>query len=147
MPNLDVAITKLDPDVQIPEYAYPGDAGLDLRVNDDVVLMEDEHQLVGTGLAVAIPEGYVGLIVIRSGVAAKQGVTILNSPGIIDSHYRGELKLNLSNQTFNGAVAFKRGERVAQLVIVPIPTVNLVPVDALDETDRGSNGFGSTGTE
>lgn len=147
MPNLDVEITKLDPDVQIPEYAYPGDAGLDLRVNEDVILMEDEHQLVGTGLAVAIPEGYVGLIVIRSGVAAKQGVTILNSPGIIDSHYRGELKLNLSNQTFNGAVGFKRGERVAQLVIVPIPTVNLIPVDALDETDRGANGFGSTGTE
>lgn len=147
MPNIDVRITKLVPNAQIPEYAYPGDAGLDLRVMDDVLLMENENKLVGTGLAVAIPEGYVGLIVIRSGIAAKRGVTILNSPGIIDSHYRGELMLNLSNLTCDGVAAIRKGERVAQLVIVPIPTVQLIPVDSLDETDRGVNGFGSTGTE
>lgn len=138
-------IKRLDPSVELPSYAYAGDAGLDLRANEDVTLAPHERRLVSTGLAVAIPEGYAGFVQPRSGLALKRGLSMANTPGLVDSHYRGELKVcavNLDNET---PIHIERGERIAQLVIQRVPTVSLVEVDELDETDRGSGGFGSSG--
>ena len=138
-------IKRLDPSVELPSYAYAGDAGLDLRANEDVTLAPHERRLVSTGLAVAIPEGYAGFVQPRSGLALKRGLSMANTPGLVDSHYRGELKVCAVNLDDETPIHIERGERIAQLVIQRVPTVTLVEVDELDETERGSGGFGSSG--
>lgn len=141
-----VRIKRLDKSVQIPSYAYEGDAGLDLRANDDMIIEPHCRVLVPTGLAIALPEGYAGFVQPRSGMALKLGLSIANTPGLIDSHYRGELKIICINLDPKEAIHIERGERIAQLVIQRVPIVDLVEVDELDETDRGAGGFGSSGT-
>ncbi len=140
-----VPIKRIDPTVELPSYAYEGDAGLDLRSNEDVVLAPLERRLVGTGLAVAIPEGYAGFVQPRSGMALKRGLSMANTPGLIDSHYRGELKVCAVNLDLETPISIERGERIAPLVIQRVPTVSRVEVGELDETDRGAGGFGSSG--
>lgn len=145
--TLKLNIKRLYDDVVLPSYAYTGDAGLDLRSHEDVELKPFERKLVSTGLAVAIPDGYAGFVQPRSGLAAKLGLSIVNTPGLIDAHYRGELKVILINLDAESSVELKKGERIAQLVIQKVPEVELVEVDELDETDRGTGGFGSSGTK
>ncbi len=145
--TLKLNVKRLHDDVVLPSYAYSGDAGLDLRSYEDVELKPFERKLISTGLAVAIPDGYAGFVQPRSGLAAKLGLSIVNTPGLIDAHYRGELKVILINLDAESSVALKKGERIAQLVIQKVPVVELVEVDELDETDRGTGGFGSSGTE
>lgn len=142
---LRVPITRLRADVELPSYAYEGDAGLDLRSAEDVTLMPFERHLVSTGIAIAIPSGYAGFVQPRSGLAVKQGLTVLNTPGLIDSQYRGELKICAINLDPTHPIAIHEGDRIAQLVIQAVPAVSLVEVDALDSTDRGTGGFGSSG--
>ncbi len=142
---ISVPITRLDSSVELPSYAYEGDAGLDLRANEDVVLVPHERKLISTGLAIAIPEGYAGFVQPRSGMALKRGLSMANTPGLIDSHYRGELKVLAVNLDNEREIHIERGERIAQLVIQRVPVVRLVEVDELDETDRGAGGFGSSG--
>ena len=143
--TLNVRIKRLDPSVELPSYAYLGDAGLDLRANEDVALAPFERKLIPTGLAIAIPEGYAGFVQPRSGMALKHGLTMANTPGLIDAHYRGELKVVAVNIDAAETIHIARGERIAQLVIQKVPCVQLVEVDELDDTDRGSGGFGSSG--
>ncbi len=143
--HVTVPIKRLDPTVELPAYAYEGDAGLDLRASEDVTLKPFERRLVSTGLAVAIPEGYAGFIQPRSGLALKQGLSMANTPGLIDAHYRGELKICAINLDAHSDIVIKRGDRIAQLVIQQVPAVQLVEVENLDETDRGAGGFGSSG--
>jgi dUTP diphosphatase len=128
----------------VPARAYAGDAGLDLTACERVELGAGERALVGTGLAVAIPEGYAGFVQPRSGLATKHGITIVNTPGLIDSGYRGELRVTLLNTDLREAFVVEVGMRIAQLVIVPIPEVELVEVDELPESERGVRGFGSS---
>jgi dUTP pyrophosphatase len=142
---LVVRITRLNDDVELPSYAYEGDAGLDLRAAEDVLLQPFERHLVSTGLAVAIPDGYAGFVQPRSGLAIKQGLSILNTPGLVDAHYRGELKIIAINLDPNTPIQVRKGDRIAQLVIQSVPNVRLVEVAELDATDRGSGGFGSSG--
>ena len=138
-------IKRLDPTVELPSYAYDGDAGLDLRSNEDVTLAPFERRLVGTGLAIAIPEGYAGFVQPRSGLALREGLSMANTPGLIDAHYRGELKVCAINLDPSKSIHIERGERIAQLVIQQAPVVSPLEVDELDETDRGAGGFGSSG--
>jgi len=128
----------------IPARAYRGDAGLDLAACERVELGPGERALVPTGLAVAIPEGYAGYVQPRSGLAARHGISIVNTPGLVDSGYRGELKINLLNTDRREAFVVEPGMRVAQLVILPLPEVELVEVDELPESERGVRGFGSS---
>ena len=141
---MDIAAFRLDRGLPLPAYAKPGDAGLDLPAAEAVTLGPGERRLVPTGLAVAIPEGHAGFVLPRSGLAMQKGVTVLNAPGLIDSGYRGELKVLLIN---HGALAvgIERGERIAQLVIQPVAQARLVETDRLPESARGAGGFGSTG--
>ena len=143
--KLTLPIKRLDPTVELPTYAYEGDAGLDLRSNEDVTLAPFERRLVGTGLAIAIPEGYAGFVQPRSGLALREGLSMANTPGLIDAHYRGELKVCAINLDPSRSIHIERGERIAQLVIKRAPVVSLQEVDELDETDRGAGGFGSSG--
>ena len=143
--KLTLPIKRLDPTVELPTYAYEGDAGLDLRSNEDVTLAPFERRLVGTGLAIAIPEGYAGFVQPRSGLALREGLSMANTPGLIDAHYRGELKVCAINLDPSRSIHIERGERIAQLVIKRVPVVSLQEVDDLDETDRGAGGFGSSG--
>ena len=143
--RISLPIKRLDPSVELPAYAYAGDAGLDLRANEDVVLRPFERRLVPTGLAIAIPEGYAGFVQPRSGLALKEGLSLANTPGLIDAHYRGELKVCAINLDATHDIAIARGERIAQLVIQKVPEVRLTEVGELDETDRGAGGFGSSG--
>ena len=145
MSNLTVNIKRLDPTVELPSYAYEGDAGLDLRANADVTIAPHERALIPTGLAIALPDGYAGFVQPRSGMALKRGLSIANTPGLIDAHYRGELKVIAVNLDPHEPIHIERGERIAQLVIQEVPVVHLVEVDELDETDRGAGGFGSSG--
>ena len=140
-------IKRLDPTVELPSYAYAGDAGLDLRASESVVLKPLERRLVSTGLAIAIPEGYAGFVQPRSGLALRKGLSMANTPGLIDAHYRGELKVCAVNLDSQNNIVIERGERIAQLVIQKIPVVTLTEVDEIDETDRGTAGFGSSGTD
>ena len=144
--RISVPIKRLDPTVELPTYAYEGDAGLDLRSNEDVILAPLERRLISTGLAVAIPEGYAGFVQPRSGMALKRGLSMANTPGLIDSHYRGELKVVAVNLDPTAPIKIERGERIAQLVVQKVPVVQLVEVDELDVTDRGAGGFGSSGS-
>lgn len=138
-------VKRLDPSIELPSYAYEGDAGLDLRSSEDVTLKPFERRLVSTGLAIAIPEGYAGFVQPRSGMALKHGLSMANTPGLIDSHYRGELKVIAINLDPSEPIVIKRGDRIAQLVIQQVPVVSLIEVEELDETDRGAGGFGSSG--
>jgi dUTP pyrophosphatase len=141
---VDVPAVRLDRELPLPAYARPGDAGLDLRASESVKLEPGERRLVPTGLAIAVPEGHAGLLLPRSGLAMQKGVTVLNAPGLIDSGYRGELKVLLINHG-GEVVAIARGERIAQLVIQPVASVTLVEVERLPDSARGVGGFGSTG--
>lgn len=143
--RIDLPIKRLDASVELPSYAYAGDAGLDLRANEDVVLRPFERKLISTGLAIGIPEGYAGFVQPRSGLALKKGLSMANTPGLIDAHYRGELKVCAINLDPHDDIVITKGERIAQLVIQKVPVVSLVEVDELDETDRGVGGFGSSG--
>lgn len=145
MSEISVAIKRLDPVIPLPAYAYEGDAGLDLRASESVDLAPYERKLVGTGLAIALPDGYAGFVQPRSGLAIKQGLSLVNTPGLIDAHYRGELKVILINLDAHDTIHIERGDRIAQLVIQQVPVVQLHEVDELDETDRGAGGFGSSG--
>ena len=128
----------------LPTRAYAGDAGFDLAACERVELGPGERALVSTGLAVAIPEGYAGYVQPRSGLAAKHGISIVNTPGLVDSGYRGELKINLVNTDREAPFIVEAGMRIAQLVILELPGVDLVEVDALPESERGVRGFGSS---
>ena len=143
--QLDVLITRLDPEVPLPAYARPGDAGADLFAAEDVDLAPGERALVRTGIAIALPQGYAGFVHPRSGLAARHGVTLVNAPGTIDAGYRGEIKVILLNTDLTRAVSLRRGDRVAQLVVQRVESVTFREVPALPESARGDNGFGSTG--
>ncbi len=138
---------KLDPTVALPVPAHPGDAGLDLRANVEVVVGPGERAMVPTGLAVAIPEGHAGLVLPRSGLASRHGLTMANAPGLIDSGYRGEVVCAVVNLDRSAPVRIARGDRIAQLVVVPVAHIEVVAVEELDPTARGDGGFGSTGRE
>ncbi|GAB3189583.1 dUTP diphosphatase [Nesterenkonia suensis] len=144
--RLQVPIRRLDPDLPLPGYAHPGDAGADLVTAEDFTLQPGERRLVPTGVAVAIPRGWVGLVHPRSGLAVKHGITLVNTPGTIDAGYRGELKVCLLNTDRSIPVGFRRGDRIAQLVLQRVEQAEFVPVDELDDSVRGAGGFGSTGT-
>lgn len=144
-PSVELSIKRLYDDVELPSYAYVGDAGLDLKSYEDVYLKPGERKLVSTGLAIAIPEGYAGFVQPRSGLALKQGLSMANTPGLIDSHYRGELKIIAINLDPQNIIHIEKGDRIAQLVIQQVPVVKLIEVAELDDTDRGTGGFGSSG--
>lgn len=135
---------RLHPDAALPSRAYAGDAGFDLAACERVELAPGERALVATGLAIAIPEGYAGYVQPRSGLAAKHGISIVNTPGLVDSGYRGELKVNLVNTDRARPFVVEPGMRIAQLVVLELPDVELVEVDALPESERGVRGFGSS---
>lgn len=139
-----IPLLKLDPDLPTPGHARPHDGGVDLYAREPAVLGPREWQIVPTGVAVAIPEGYAGLVVPRSGLAARHGVGVVNSPGLVDAGYRGEIRVVLAN---GGQEEFKvvRGDRIAQLVVVPVAIQDFVEVDELPDSHRGEGGFGSTG--
>ncbi|MHB8707009.1 MAG: dUTP diphosphatase [Coriobacteriia bacterium] len=138
-------IKRLDTTLPLPRYAHAGDAGLDLYAAGDVVLQPFERHLVPTGIAVAIPEGCAGFVQPRSGLAIKQGLSLVNTPGLIDSHYRGEIKVIAINLDPHTPIRISRGDKIAQLVVQRVECVDLTEVDELDETVRGEGGFGSTG--
>ena len=143
---LEVPIVRLDRDLPLPGYARPGDAGVDLMARTSTVLVAGGGRaLVPTGVAVSLPEGCAGFVLPRSGLAFKHGVTCLNTPGLIDSGYRGELKVVLVNTDPSEPFTVERGERIAQLVVMAVEQVRLVEVDSLDPSTRGDQGFGSTG--
>lgn len=143
---LDLPVLRLDPDLPLPAYARPGDAGIDLVARESVTLPPGGGRaLVPTGIAIALPEGYAGFVQPRSGLAFRHGVTCLNSPGLIDSGYRGELKVCLVNTDPSTPFEVTRGERIAQLVVQAVEHVNFVEVEVLGDTDRGEQGFGSSG--
>jgi dUTP pyrophosphatase len=144
--TLHLPIRRMSEDVEIPSYAYEGDAGLDLRASQDCTLKPFQRAFVHTGLQVAIPSGHAGFVLPRSGMASRRGITLVNSPGLIDSQYRGEIMLAVLNVNAGETVTIEKGERVAQLVILAIPTVVACEVDVLDQTERGAQGFGSSGT-
>ena len=141
---IELPIQRLRPDAVVPARAYSGDAGLDLSSCERVDLGPGERALVPTGLAVAIPEGYAGFVQPRSGLAAKHGISIVNTPGLVDSGYRGELLVNLVNTDKSAPFVVEAGMRIAQLVILPIPELELVEVDELPASERGVRGFGSS---
>jgi dUTP pyrophosphatase len=142
---MKLPIRRLDPDAVLPAPAHPGDAGLDLVANAEVTLKPGERAMVPTGIAVAIPEGYAGLVLPRSGLASKHGITLANAPGLIDSGYRGEVMVAVVNLDREEAYTIARGERIAQLVIAPFATVAVEESDALPASERGEGGFGSSG--
>lgn len=144
-PELVVAVRQLDPELSLPAYAHPGDAGADLVSALDVTIGPGERVLVPTGVAIALPEGFVALIHPRSGLAARHGLSIVNTPGTVDAGYRGEIKVLLINHDPREAVMLKRGDRIAQLVIQRFERARFVAVDDLPDSARGTGGYGSTG--
>lgn len=142
---MQVLISRLDPDVALPSYAHPGDAGADLVTTSDVRIAPGERVVVGTGVAVALPEGYAGFVHPRSGLAARTGLSIVNAPGTIDSGYRGEIRVCLVNLDPREPIVLRRGDRIAQLVVQRVERADFVEVEQLDETVRGVGGYGSTG--
>ena len=141
---IELPIRRLRPDAQVPTRAYDGDAGIDLAACERVELAPGERAIVSTGLAVAIPAGYAGYVQPRSGLATKHGISIVNTPGLVDSGYRGELLVNLLNTDPREAFVVEPGMRIAQLVVLAVPEVELIEVDELPESERGSRGFGSS---
>jgi dUTP pyrophosphatase len=140
-----VPVCRLDPDLPLPSYAHPGDAGADLYAAEDVDLPPGERRLVRTGVAVALPDGFVGLVHPRSGLAAKLGVTVLNAPGTVDAGYRGEILVNLVNHDPTAIAKIVRGDRIAQLVVQRVERAHFHDVDRLPDSLRGAGGHGSTG--
>ena len=143
---IELPIQRLRDDAVVPERAYEGDAGLDLAACERLELGPGERAVVGTGLAVAIPEGFAGFVQPRSGLADRNGITIVNSPGLIDCGYRGELKVILHNTDRTDPFVIEPGMRIAQLVVLPVPEVELLEVDELPATERGVRGHGSSGS-
>lgn len=142
---MELPVQRLDPGLEAPGHAHRGDAGLDLRAAADAVLEPGERAVIPTGVAVAIPEGHAGLVVPRSGLAARHGIGVVNGPGLIDSGYRGEVRVVLVNHDPHDKFEVRRGDRIAQLVIVPVPAVTVREVRELPSSGRGDGGFGSTG--
>lgn len=145
MPNVQVLLTRLDPDVPVPSYAHPGDAGVDLVTTSSLVLEPGERALVGTGIAVALPTGYAGFVHPRSGLAARAGLSVVNAPGTVDSGYRGEIKVCLINHDRVHSLSLQRGDRIAQLVIQRVAHAVFREVSELPDSSRGAGGHGSTG--
>ena len=143
---IELAIQRLRDDAALPARAYSGDAGLDLAACDRVELGPGERAVVGTGLAVAIPEGYAGFVQPRSGLASRHGISVVNAPGLIDSGYRGEVRVVLLNTDRREAFVVEPGMRIAQLVVLAVPELELVETEALPESQRGVRGFGSSRT-
>jgi dUTP pyrophosphatase len=143
--TVDVLLMLIDPGLEPPSYAHPGDAGADLRTSVDVELAPGERRTVPTGVALALPEGYAGFVHPRSGLAARSGLTVLNAPGTVDAGYRGEIRVTLLNTDRARSLRLARGDRIAQLVVQRVETVNFVTVGQLPESARGAGGFGSTG--
>ncbi len=145
MSELPVPVRRLDPALPLPAYSHPGDAGADLVSAEDVEIAPGERALIGTGVAIALPDGYVGLVHPRSGLAARLGVTVLNAPGTIDAGYRGEIKVNLINHDRVSSAKISRGDRIAQLVVQRVERAHFIDVDELPDSSRGAGGHGSTG--
>ena len=145
MSGVEVLITRLDPDLPLPRYAKGGDAGADIVSRIDFTISPGERALIPTGIAIALPDGYVALVHPRSGLAIKHGITMVNSPGTVDAGYRGELQIILINHDKSESVSFKRGDRIAQLVIQKVERADFIEVEELPGSGRGSGGFGSTG--
>lgn len=142
---VDVLLVRLDPELPVPAYEHPGDAGLDLRSRIDLVLAPGERALVPTGIAIALPAGHVALVCARSGLAIRHGVGLVNAPGVIDAGYRGEIGVVLVNHDPETAVTISRGDRIAQLVVQEVARARLLEVAELPGSHRGEGGFGSTG--
>jgi dUTP pyrophosphatase len=142
---VDIQITRLDQDVPLPSYAHPGDAGADLTTTVDVRLEPGQRALVPTGVAIALPEGYVALVHPRSGLAARHGLSIVNAPGTVDAGYRGEIKVMLVNLDRDEPVTLHRGDRIAQLVVQQVERARFLEVESLPGSARGEGGYGSTG--
>jgi dUTP pyrophosphatase len=142
---VQVSILRLDPELPLPSYAHPGDAGADLCAREDVVLEPGERKLVPTGIAMVLPDGYVGLVHPRSGLAHRSGLSIVNAPGTIDAGYRGEVAVCLVNLDPVTPIKLRRGDRIAQLVIQQVATAAFVEVEELPDSSRGAGGHGSTG--
>lgn len=147
MAQVQVLITRIDPTVRLPTYAKGGDAGADLMTTIDFTLAPGERQLVPTGIAIALPDGYVALVHPRSGLAIKHGVTLVNAPGTVDAGYRGEIQCILINHDPHESLSFKKGDRIAQLVIQKVERAEFVEVSELPGSGRGVGGFGSTGSK
>lgn len=143
--TVKVLITRLDPSVPLPKYGKPGDAGADLASRIDFTLPAGERALIPTGISVALPPGYVALVHPRSGLAIKNGISMVNTPGTVDASYRGELQIILINHDKSEDFVIKKGDRIAQLVIQKVEQAEFIEVEALPGTDRGTGGFGSTG--
>jgi dUTP pyrophosphatase len=141
---MKIPVLRLDPELPKPKRAHPGDAGIDLHARIDVVLEPGEWEMIPTGLAVAVPEGFVGLVAARSGLAARHGLSVVNGPGLVDAGYRGEIHAILINHGPD-PLELQRGDRIAQLVVVPVALPTLVEVDELPQSVRGAGGFGSSG--
>jgi dUTP pyrophosphatase len=144
--DLKISIVRLDPGLPLPTYAHPGDAGADLHTTVDVTIGPGERTLVPTGLSIALPDGYVALVHPRSGLAARHGLSIVNTPGTVDAGYRGEIKVLLINHDPVEAVTLTRGDRIAQLVVQRFERARFVEVEVLPDSPRGVGGYGSTGT-
>ncbi|MEZ5099439.1 MAG: dUTP diphosphatase [Thermoleophilia bacterium] len=142
---IELAVTRVRPDARLPTRAYAGDAGLDLTTCERVELAPGERAVVPTGIAVAIPEGHAGFVQPRSGLAARHGIALVNSPGLIDAGYRGELRVVLLNTDREATFVAEPGDRIAQLVVLRLPAIELVVVDELPGSERGAGGFGSSG--
>lgn len=145
MPSVEVLLTRLDPGVPVPSYARPGDAGADLVTTTDAVIPPGERTIVGTGIAIALPEGYAAFVHPRSGLAARMGLSVVNTPGTIDSGYRGEIKICLVNHDLRDPIHLHRGDRIAQLVVQRVEHAVFREVNDLPESQRGAGGHGSTG--
>jgi dUTP pyrophosphatase len=142
---VQIPIRRLDPGLPLPSYAHPGDAGADLHTTVDVTLAPGERRLVPTGIAIAVPEGYVGLVHPRSGLAHRHGLSVVNAPGTIDAGYRGEVQVCLVNLDPTTAITVRRGDRIAQLVVQRVEQARFVEVADLPDSARGAGGYGSTG--
>lgn len=143
--DVQVLIQQLDPDLPMPHYAKPGDAGADLYAAKSVTLAPGERALVPTGVAIALPDGYVGFVHPRSGLSVRHGIGMVNAPGTIDAAFRGEIQVNLINHDPSDTVTLERGDRIAQLIVQEVSRAVFLPVNALPGTQRGTGGFGSTG--
>ena len=143
--SVQVLLSRIDPGVPVPSYATAGDAGVDLACTADVVLGPGERTVVGTGVAVALPPGYAGFVHPRSGLAARAGLSVVNSPGTIDAGYRGEIRVCLINHDLRDELRLRRGDRIAQLVVQRVEHVRFVEVTELPTSERGAGGYGSTG--
>ena len=140
-----IEVQQIDPDLPLPSYAHPGDAGADLYTAEDAEIAPGERKLVRTGVAIQLPEGYVGLVHPRSGLAVKKGLTVLNAPGTVDAGYRGEILVNLINHDPRNIAKVLRGERIAQLVVQRVERAHFHGVEKLSDSARGAGGHGSTG--